>query len=536
MRAKAIFTAAASLVALALWHLLTPSQAPSPSPAETKLLAQAADLRSVASKASPPGNKVGPTTPAPVPPPAPIADPIEPKPPTTAQQEQASPEEEAKEQVELTLSTTQALTSTSEGNKGVGQNRPPEIIATVQQALQSQIAGWDLDQGAPLRYTLAIDGLFRDPDSDALSTRVQINVPGLKLSATSPLTIVGSPNQAVKSPQLLISARDDHHGMADDAWVTARFDLPAIGETGHAFTHPLIGQTFYRLVASQNFAGTRYPYEVIYCEAWKLVNHQVYFAAANQRRACPDDDSLRLIGEFEQQDETLILTSSLSAFDAQQTWLLRKSYPSNIKAGLTNHLITVQDGNRYHTYTMLTDKQAMEQRLNVHTGQTLYQMQFFDYLFIDDLFIDDRFTAGQSNDREPNYVAAKVGNYIFERQATDPSSYQRFDSDLNIHPVSGSFDCSILLPYFDLSVVAGRGDYEDIVSYSYNIEGVAEVACFAFPSGAGKTSLAINHDYRDDNDFIEGEIYSYILRPKAQYAHLLEELKINLIYHHPIKP
>ncbi|ELX4198936.1 hypothetical protein ACOIWI_003128 [Vibrio vulnificus] len=413
---------------------------------------------------------------------------------------------------------TQVITSERANFDGSGTNSKPRINAEVARQIQSQIFGWELDQGAPIHYSLNIDQLFVDADDDFLTLTVRINVPGLKVRNLGVVQVLGTATKAAAQPQLMIAARDDHHGSDDQAWVKAYFDLPAIGETAAQFDHPLIGQTFYRLETTQTFAGVRYPYEVIYCQAWKLINHQVYFAAARNRRQCPDDEELTLIGEFEQQDEKLILTSSQSAFDAKQTWMTRQSYPSNLTKGLVNHLTTVHDGNQYETYTMLTDKAAMEARLNVETGRTLYEMVFFDYLFID---------------AEQNYLPAEVGNYIYERQAADPTEYQRFDSDLNIHRISGSFDCSTLLPYFELSVIAGRGDYEDVISYSHNEDGVSSVACFVFPSGPNKRSLAINHDYRDDNDLQQGEIYSYILRPKPQFAHLLEELKINLIYHHP---
>ena len=35
------------------------------------------------------------------------------------------------------------------------------------------------------------------------------------------------------------------------------------------------------------------------------------------------------------------------------------------------------------------------------------------------------------------------------------------------------------------------------------------------------------------DEFVDGGIYSYILKPKPEYAHLVEEFKVNLIYHAP---
>ncbi|HDY8140891.1 TPA: hypothetical protein RQL16_003700 [Vibrio vulnificus] len=516
---KPLFVVFAITFVTGMWFWLSSSQATSSvlSEAETRVAAPHAKAISVENKAP---NAATPTQNANlhVSPLFTQAAAILPSPPSEETGQTPTPEEELEIALPSSASSTTVIVSDKELAKGVGANSKPRLNAEVARQIQSQIFGWELDQGAPIHYALNIDQLFIDADDDFLTLTVRINVPGLKIRNLGTVQILGTATKAVAQPQLMIAARDDHHGSDDQAWVKAYFDLPAIGETAAPFDHPLIGQTFYRLETTQTLAGIRYPYEVIYCQAWKLINHQVYFASARNRRQCPSDEELKLIGEFEQQDDKLILTSSQSAFDAKQTWMTRQSYPSNLTEGLVNHLTTVHDGNQYETYTMLTDKAAMEARLNVETGRKLYEMTFFDYLFID---------------AEQNYLPAEVGNYIYERQAADPTVYQRFDSDLNIHRISGSFDCSTLLPYFELSVIAGRGDYEDVISYSHNEDGVSSVACFVFPSGPNKRSLAINHDYRDDNDLQQGEIYSYILRPKPQFAHLLEELKINLIYYHP---
>ncbi|RZQ11880.1 hypothetical protein [Vibrio vulnificus] len=517
-RKPLLFATTVTLVT-GMWFWLSSSQATSSAlpEAETRVAAPRVKALSIESKAPNAATLTQNASPH-TPPLVTQAVAVLPTPPSEETGQIQVPEETIEVELPSNASSTTVIVADKALAKGVGANSKPRINAEVARQIQSQILGWELDQGAPIHYSLNIDQLFVDADDDFLTLTVRINVPGLKVRNLGVVQVLGTATKAVAQPQLMIAARDDHHGSDEQAWVKAYFDLPAIGETAAQFDHPLIGQTFYRLETTQTFAGVRYPYEVIYCQAWKLINHQVYFAAARNRRQCPDDEELKLIGQFEQQDERLILTSSQSAFDAKQTWITRQSYPSNLTKGLVNHLTTVHDGNQYETYTMLTDKAAMEARLNVETGRTLYETVFFDYLFID---------------AEQNYLPAEVGNYIYERQAADPTEYQRFDSDLNIHRISGSFDCSILLPYFELSVIAGRGDYEDVISYSQSEDGVSSVACFVFPSGPNKRSLAINHDYRDDNDLQQGEIYSYILRPKPQFAHLLEELKINLIYHHP---
>ncbi|MBN8124839.1 hypothetical protein J0J18_24410, partial [Vibrio vulnificus] len=82
----------------------------------------------------------------------------------------------------------------------------------------------------PIHYALNIDQLFIDADDDFLTLTVRINVPGLKARNLGTVQILGTATKAVAQPQLMIAARDDHHGSDDQAWVKAYFDLPAIGE------------------------------------------------------------------------------------------------------------------------------------------------------------------------------------------------------------------------------------------------------------------------------------------------------------------
>lgn len=76
---------------------------------------------------------------------------------------------------------TQVITSEPANFDGSGTNSKPRINAEVARQIQSQVFGWELDQGAPIHYSLNIDQLFVDADDDFLTLTVRINVPGLKV-------------------------------------------------------------------------------------------------------------------------------------------------------------------------------------------------------------------------------------------------------------------------------------------------------------------------------------------------------------------
>ncbi|UXI01344.1 hypothetical protein [Photobacterium sp. TY1-4] len=397
------------------------------------------------------------------------------------------------------------------------KNRKPQLNQHVYAQLQRQIYGWELTQNSPVSVSLSVEDLFTDPDNDFLTTQIQTNVPGLKVRYGSRIHLLGAPSAAIATAMLTIAVRDDHHGNDQDAWVTAAFELPFINRSMNDKTHPLVSTTFYRLETTQQLGGRHYPYEVVYCEAWKLVNEQVFFAAARNRTRCPDEDDLRLVGSYQFEQDDLLLTSDLSDFDAQQRWIVRKIYPSRFAPESNNLLTTVKRGDGYETYTLQTDKVAMERRLNVHTGQRLYQGHSFDY---------------QLTDPQDNYIDTTVMNYIFDRRAINPAEYQRYDSDLNIFRVAGQLDCQAIQPYFLFSRLAGQGRVGPIISDSARPNDLAHLDCHANPYDTAQSAIYINHDFEDQNPFVAGEIYSYILRPKPEYAHLLEELKLNMIYHH----
>ncbi|XAW89594.1 hypothetical protein ABDK09_07760 [Vibrio sp. CDRSL-10 TSBA] len=58
-------------------------------------------------------------------------------------------------------------------------------------------------------------------------------------------------------------------------------------------------------------------------------------------------------------------------------------------------------------------------------------------------------------------------------------------------------------------------------------------ACYEFDSHQRPVSLSSDLEYSEYDIPLEGEIYTYILRPRPEYTQWLETLKINLIYHQP---
>ena len=70
--------------------------------------------------------------------------------------------------------------------------------------------------------------------------------------------------------------------------------------------------------------------------------------------------------------------------------------------------------------------------------------------------------------------------------------------------------------------------FSDVISYSNN------TYCATAPKPSAYAYVYFNNDYHANDVFLQGEAYSYILRPLPQYANSVEELKINMIYYDPI--
>ncbi|MDA0150046.1 hypothetical protein [Vibrio sp. LaRot3] len=417
-----------------------------------------------------------------------------------------------------TINNRQPLSLDSE------QNSKPEVNHPVLQQLQYIANQWVFVAGSPTRYQLNIGELFIDPDNDLLSLKASLSNSDFTLSSSgSTLTLSGQP-QAESQPAILsISAKDSYHGEDDDAWVTAKLYLPANGLPILA-SHPLEGTTLYRLETTHNLAGQNTLYEVVYCEAFKLTNHNVYFAAATNKTQCPSDEQLELIGEYEVEGNNIILTSTQSHFDAKQTWTLNKQYPSEQHHEVENYFVSVDSGSHLESYTMQKSKAAMEMRINGVTGQHQFQFEWFDYLL-------------PTNQEE--YLITQVGNYIYDKKSSvSGPNGETTDSDLNIQNVNGlNLSCNQIARYYTNGVLAGPGRYGiDIISTNEPSNPNFSVDCLEYTSNGvtGQQSLAFDLNYLPYDEFLAGEVYSYVLKPKPQYASQVEELKLNLIYSEPI--
>ncbi|HDM8045563.1 TPA: hypothetical protein P0E04_003796 [Vibrio campbellii] len=389
-------------------------------------------------------------------------------------------------------------------------NGKPIINLAVEQQLQTIIFGWELAQNNPINYSLGLEQLFEDPEGDLLTTRIWLeNANGLSVLNQGQIILQGAPKSFNQTTFLAVSARDDHHGIEDHAWVTTRFELPAVTEEQNDTEHPLIDGIVYRLESTTLLGGKKYAYEVVYCEAFKFVEEEVFYAASNNKTRCPEEHELKKVGQYQISDESLIVQTS----DSQQIWTTKKVYTSRVHKETENYFITVFDNNRFESYTMQKNKRSMEERLNVNTGEKLYQSARFDLLIP---------TAG-------GYRHALAGNYIFDRRfAQGNEYYDGFDSDLNIVASNNDLFAHEFCQFWDTSIIAGEGMFSDVISYSNN------TYCATAPKPSAYAYVYFNNDYHANDVFLQGEAYSYILRPLPQYANSVEELKINMIYYDPI--
>lgn len=414
---------------------------------------------------------------------------------------------------------TTAIISTDNDKDGTGKNRKPELNQQIHQQLQTVIYSWQLTQGSPISYELNLNQLFSDPDDDFLTTRIDLRASGLSISNNSTLLIQGTPELQTEPSHLTVSVRDSYHGDDQQAWVSAHFALPDIEASIEEQEHPLVGDVVYRLESAKQHAGVSYNFEVVFCEAFKFINDVVYYAKSATRTSCPNENQLRDIGHYQINGNQLTISSSESSFHAQQVWDLKKEYSSVQQKGVTNYFTTIYADEKYESYTLQKSKAAMEAKINIHTGQYEYQSATFDYLIL---------TPKQE------YLLVYAGNYIYQRENMG-SNGEFMDSDLNIHGYDISLNCQSIGPFFQSSVMAGKGNYDiDIVSSSTHPNNTYSFHCGEFPSNQ-HFSLFTDLTYSPYDEFIDGNIYSYIFRPKPEYAHLYEELKMNFIYQSPTR-
>ncbi len=405
-------------------------------------------------------------------------------------------------------------------NNDAAANRKPHINPLAYQRLQKELSGWELVEDKPTQFRLWIADLFDDAEHDFLSTRVELQLQGVKMSGSSTLIFKGIP-KTTDSPQLKISAKDHHHGDDGDAWVSAIFDLSMISSAS-INTHPLEGETVYRLETTNHLNGRYTLYDVVYCEAFKFVQQEVFYAASNNKTQCPPDEQLIQVGTYTVDADQLNVYSQLSSLDTQQTWKLQKQYPSVKHPGVTNYFVSVYNGKQFESYTMQKKRSAMEQRINAPTGQYLYQIAFFDYLL-----------------PLPNgeYLVSEIGNFLYHHgtEVVGPLG-EHIDSDLNLRTYERSLRCADIAVWYDSHAIAGQGDYQiDIISDPFPYDPTYQIDCYEYTSNlaTGQQSLAFDLNYSPYDELLPGEVYSYVLRPKPQFAQWVEEIKLNLIYHPP---
>lgn len=398
-----------------------------------------------------------------------------------------------------------------------GGNHKPRVNPSVLKQLQTTVKQWAFSQQAPANYFLPLQGLFNDPDGDTLTQRASLNIAGITVTGNDTLHIQGIPQAPIVSPVLHLAARDDFHGTGQAAWAKVNLSLPSVEPLPEEPLHPLEAKTLYRLETTHLLEGVYYNYEVVFCEAWRFIDGVAYFAASDNRTQCPQDIQLQEIGYYSfNEHNDLILNSNVDDM-RQQRWQLKKEYPSTLQPGVTNYFTTVYGNSANETYTMQASKRAMEARLNIRTGEYEYQMVMFDYLY------------PQANGQ---YVLGQIGNYIYDWRLPG-IPHESMDSDLNMQSWLSDLSCAQLRPFWQSSEMAGQGETGDIISNSYDPYGKDPhpIECDHWWHDEWKKEYVfMNLHYNDYDIFVPGEIYSYVLKPKPQYAHLVEEVKLNFQY------
>ena len=398
-----------------------------------------------------------------------------------------------------------------------GMNYPPQINHAVREQLQKIASNWAFTQEMPVRYTLPIENLFIDPEGDPISIRAYISIPGVQISpSNTTLRVQGMPQTFVNIPTLVIEAQDDQH--AHQQWATAHFSLRPMVPPAEQVPHPLEGDTLFRLDTTQLLGGTNYNYEVVYCQAWRFKNGLAFYAASDNKTHCPLDSQLQEIGEYSIDDNNdLIVTSTTSAMHGKQRWKVKWMYDSWYRQGVKNLFTTVYTDKHVESYTLQRSRSAMEARLNVETGRVPFEMEMFDYLV--------PLKNGQ-------FLQSIAGNYVYLYGPHD--TYQGLDSDWNLHSPLRDLACDEVLPFWESSVLAGEGETGDIIANSADPWSSAPIHCGVhYREDWQRRYVYFGLQYYRYDYFVPGNIYSFVIRPKPEYAHLVEAFKINLRYHNP---
>lgn len=395
-------------------------------------------------------------------------------------------------------------------------NQKPQVNPAVQQGIQHEINQWSLTENSPINYSIDVTGLFEDPDGDLLTTQIAVNHPKFSVSNLGGQTsLQGTPKVGEAPTQLIARAKDDYHGLEETAWVTTSFSLPSMSSgLEEDDLHPLIGETWYRLETNHQFAGNTYNYEKVYCEAFKFINDEVFFASSSNLTTCPNEYDLRKVGGYHIDGDTLVVSSNLSIFDTDMRWKILETYPSH-PTFTTAHVTQVKMGNEYETYTVAS-KAQIEQRINTITGLEALQLTPLNYMYL-------------ANDGR--YYLGHYGMHLSNDQQSDPTWPDRMDGDLNVQSYNTTIICEDLLSKFDHYSVGGQGVYGDIIGQIIG-ENSEPIECGEQPLGHLQYSY-FDVDFLEFDEFKHGEVFSIILRPKKEWRHKVEEMKLNVRYLDP---
>ncbi|NNN45339.1 MULTISPECIES: hypothetical protein [unclassified Vibrio] len=397
-------------------------------------------------------------------------------------------------------------------------NHPPYVDPRYYQQLQQELASWILQEGTMVNYSIAVDGLFIDPEGDSLSYRVEFNSQALKLFFSNQLTISGSPDRQENPLMLTIFATDnrDELDSEEHRWVAAHFQLSDVKPLP-AISEQLLNQPLYRIHTTRVIAGQRYPFYVLQCEIFELKQGHVWYAASSDRQRCPQLNEMNIVATYQQQDEQIHLHFPS---DKTANWRFRYRYSSNYYPGMQLYQVTSNENGPEETYSLFDQRIGAEARLNVHTGQYHYQGLNFDYLMLNE---------------QQQYYPIGLFNYIYNLRNAQPNYYQPADSDLNVfHPTKSLF-CRDVEPYWAYASLIGPTHYNvPLISESGDRAGNYPPLCGEYLRSQTRTALYFDHEFTAQDIPLDGKIYTYILYPRPEYAHLLEKFAINLIYHAPI--
>ncbi|EEX39457.1 hypothetical protein [Vibrio furnissii] len=393
-------------------------------------------------------------------------------------------------------------------------NQPPELNQQAYQRISEDMATWQLSTTDSAHYQINIDDLFRDPEGDLITYRVSINSRSLKLALAQSLTLNGLVEPDLSAVTVLIEANDDHH--QEDAWQSVSFTLANIDVEEQQDSQQLENKYLYRIHTTRELGGKRYDFDVLYCEGFYLDHGTVLYAMSQSRLTCPTPSDFKKVGYYQRRTQDIDFDLDSNTF---MRWTFRQSYTARMGSG-TNFLVTSYNGDRYETDTLMDVPAAAEARLNVTTGQYLYQTSRFDYLMLNE---------------QHHYYWVSMMNYIYNRRLDNPDYYQPADSDLNITAEVGNLSCRQFEPYFAFSSLTGMTEYQQtLMVFSGDYYGNYPPACFEYQNPQRLTNLSSDLEYSEYDIPLDGEIYTYILRPRPEYAHLLETFKINLIYRQPV--